>query len=79
MQAGPVYQHDMGGGFEPFRRAVEFVDCVETPIRPLIADLEFIEDKQRWGYTFRYGFFAISRSDFELIAEAMAADTGNRT
>lgn len=40
-------------------------------IRPLIDQLSFIEDKQRWGYLFRFGFFEIKQPDFELIARNM--------
>jgi hypothetical protein len=43
------YQTEVAPGFVPWRRNVEFVDCVETPIQPLIDSLSFIEDKQRWG------------------------------
>ncbi len=50
---------------------MEFVECVETPIRPLIDGLSFIKDKQRWGYVFRLGLFEIPHRDFELIKRAM--------
>lgn len=43
----------------------------EVGIRPLIDQLNFIEDKQRWGYLFRFGFFEIKQPDFELIARNM--------
>jgi hypothetical protein len=42
--------------------------CVEADIRPLIPELSFIQDKDRWGYSFRTGFFEISVADFERIA-----------
>ncbi len=67
-----VYQVDMGAGFEPFRRNVHFHACTPAPIRPLINDLSFISDKQRWGFPFRRGFMAIPAADFERIAAAMA-------
>ena len=44
---------------------VEFLPCTETPIRPLIDDLDFIEDKAQWGYRFRFGVFKIDEHDFE--------------
>jgi predicted RNA-binding protein len=50
---------------------VKFVDCVETPIGPLIDSLSFIKDKKRWGYMFRFGLFEIPQQDFELIKRAM--------
>lgn len=66
-----LYQVEMAPGFVPWRRNVDFVDCVETPIRPLIDALSFIKDKQRWGYVFRFGLFEIPQRDFELIKRAM--------
>ena len=69
-----LYQVEMAPGFTPWRRNVEFVECVETPIRPLIAALSFIKDKQRWGYVFRFGLFEIPQRDFELIKRAMGVN-----
>lgn len=67
-----VYQVDLDPEFQPWRRAVEFVPCVETPIRPLLDELGFIVDKARWGYRFRTGVFAIDEHDFEVIRAAMS-------
>jgi hypothetical protein len=67
-----LYQGQMGSGFVPWRRNVNFLECVEVPIRPLIDELSFISDKQRWGYKFRFGLFEIPQADFELIRRAMA-------
>ena len=66
-----IYQVDMGGGFVPYRRDVEYFDCVDAPIQPLVADLTFIVNKQSWGYLFRFGFFEIPKNDFDLIAGKM--------
>jgi hypothetical protein len=71
---GELYQVEMALGFVPWRRNVEFVDCVETPIRPLIDALSFIKDKQRWGNVFRFGLFKIPQRDFELIKRAMGVN-----
>jgi EVE domain-containing protein len=60
-------------GREPWRRAVDFKKCVETPIKPLIGDLSFISDKTHWGYKFRFGLFQIPQADFELIHRAMGS------
>ena len=65
------YQVEMTPDFHPFRRKVEFLDCAETPIRPLIDQLDFIEDKKQWGFRFRFGLFEISEHDFEVIRAAM--------
>jgi predicted RNA-binding protein len=69
-----LYQVEMAPGFLPWRRNVNFVDCVETPIAPLIDSLSFINDKKRWGYVFRFGLFEIPQRDFELIKRAIVID-----
>ncbi|WCT11657.1 EVE domain-containing protein [Mucilaginibacter jinjuensis] len=69
-----IYQHKMSETFIPFRRNIRFCDCVETPIAPLIPDLDFIKNKQSWGYPFRFGFFEIDKADFELIRKQMLPD-----
>ena len=65
------YQVEVSPDFQPFRRRVEFVDCTPVPIRPLIEHLEFIEDKQHWGFRFRFGLFRVNTHDFELIRSAL--------
>lgn len=66
-----AYQAEMTPEFHPWRRAVEFLPCAEAPIRPLLDGLEFITDKTRWGYRFRFGVFEIGADDFELLRAAM--------
>lgn len=56
---------------ERWRRNVDFLDCEETPIRPLLEHLDFIEDKARWGYKFRFGVFRIGDDDLHVIRSAM--------
>jgi predicted RNA-binding protein len=51
-----------------------FYKAEETPIKPLIEKLDFIENKQSWGFKFRFGFFEIAEHDFELIRQAMIKD-----
>jgi hypothetical protein len=68
-----VYQADMGGGFRPFRRDVDYADAEETAIQPLLEHLEFTRGRKNWGYAFRFGLVEISSSDFETIAAAMRA------
>ncbi len=69
---GEVYQVDVGGGFRPYRRDVHYwTEARETPIRPLLEALDFIQDPRRWGYAFRFGHLEIGRADFERIARAM--------
>ncbi len=71
VKEGEVYQGDMGGGFVPYRRDVEFLSCKETAIQPLIQMLTFIRNKQSWGFVFRFGFFEIPKEDFDTISKAM--------
>ena len=66
-----VYQFKMSQDFVPFRRNIKFYDCRETPILPLIEKLDFIKNKNRWGYAFRFGFFEIGEHDFKLITANM--------
>lgn len=67
------YQVEMSPDFHPWRRNMTFLDAHEAPVRPLIEHLAFIENKERWGYPFRRGLFAVSAEDFERIAAAMGA------
>ena len=65
------YQVEMAPDFRPWRRNVQFLPAVTTPIRPLLGRLQFISDPQRWGYKFRFGVFRIDEPDFLLIRSAM--------
>lgn len=69
-----VYQHDMGGGFVPFRRNVQFFPAKDVSIIPMIHELSFIKDKAHWGAPFRFGTLQIPEQDFRLIAEKMVED-----
>ncbi|MFM6990222.1 MAG: EVE domain-containing protein [Rhodoferax sp.] len=74
VQSGQPYEFNMGGGFVPYRRDIAYVPAQEVSILPLLDDLEFVEDRSRWGYKFRFGLFTISDHDMALIAAAMQAD-----
>ena len=65
------YQVQMSADFHPWRRNVDFLECAEAPIRPLLEQLDFIEDPSRWGYKFRFGVFAIDDHDLDVIRAAM--------
>jgi predicted RNA-binding protein len=69
-----VFQVDMGNGFIPFRRNIDFISCTEISIHSLIPHLSFIKSKKHWGYPFRFGHLEISEKDFKLIAEKMVED-----
>ncbi len=74
VQAGEPYGFDMGGGFVPYRRDVRYAPAQEASILPLLDQLEFVEDRTRWGYKFRFGLFKISERDLRTIARAMQAE-----
>ena len=68
---GEPYAFDMGGGFVPWRRDVRYLQRKRGTIQPLLDQFEFVQDRQRWGYKFRFGLFAISDHDMRLIAQTM--------
>ncbi len=74
VQPGEPYAFSMGGGFVPFRRDVAYVPAQEASILPLLDAFEFVEDRRRWGYKFRFGLFPIGDADMQRIASAMQAD-----
>jgi hypothetical protein len=69
--SGDIYQVEMTPDFKPYRVDVKFHKCQETPIRPLIDKLSFINNKKHWGAVFRFGQVKIPEKDFKLIAMAM--------
>lgn len=71
--AGEPYQVDMGGGFQPFRRDVQWSKSREVPIGPLLEVLEFTSGRSNWGYQLRFGLFEISSRDIGVIASSMQA------
>lgn len=73
-----IYQFQMSPSFNPFRKDIKFYKCQETSILPLINDLEFIQDKKKWGFPFRFGFYEIKEKDFNLIVSKMQPDEINR-
>ena len=66
-----VYHFDMGNGFVPYRRDVQYFEVQPVPIRLLLKRLSFIKDKKHWAYPFRFGAFEILHTDFELISYAL--------
>jgi len=68
-----VYQGLMAGGFEPFRKDVDWCDAGEAAIRPLLDALSFTRGKSNWGYAFRAGLLKVTSDDMDVIARAMRA------
>ena len=71
VRAGEPYQVDMGQGFQPYRRDVDWNAAGAAPIRPLLEQLEFSAGVANWGYKFRFGLFEVSAHDMDLIAAAI--------
>lgn len=61
-------------GFFPWRRSVRWVHRSEVPIRPLLPQLTFIENKVAWGAKFRFGFLEIPQDDLRLLAPEMGVE-----
>jgi hypothetical protein len=74
VKKGEPYVFDMGKGFKPYRRDVDWAKAVEAPIHPLLDKLQFTAGKANWGYQLRFGLFHISEPDFRLIAHAMGVE-----
>jgi hypothetical protein len=68
---GVPYQVDMGGGFCPFRRDVNWHTAAEVPIKPLMGSLQFTAARSNWGFQLRFGLFEISEHDMAMIATVM--------
>jgi predicted RNA-binding protein len=66
-----IFQYEVSANFKPYRRKAAYKEVKEAEIRPLIESLEFIKDKEKWGYIFRTGYFEINKHDFELIESHM--------
>ena len=73
VMTGDVYQVEMTPDFRPYRLDIEYINCHDAPIKPLIHRLSFIKNKSKWGSAFRFGHLEIPVEDFNIIAEAMGA------
>jgi len=71
VRQGEPYPFDMGGGFVPYRRDIDWLTAQETRIAPLLQDLGFTRGLTNWGYPFRFGIVKIDETDFGTIARAM--------
>jgi len=65
------YQVTVNPDFEPWRRKINFYSVRELEIRPLLDDLNFITNRERWGLHLISGFLEIKKADFKMIAEKM--------
>ncbi len=71
VRPGEPYRGEMGEGFQPFRRDVDWWPASEAPIAPLLDQLSFTTGQRNWGYRLRFGLVEIDDADFDLVAAAM--------
>lgn len=71
VRPGAPYLFDMGGGFRPYRRDVDWLPARMTSIRPLLSRLAFTAAGSNWGYQLRLGLIEICTTDMDEIASAM--------
>lgn len=74
VREGEPYPFDMGSGFVPFRRNVDWFMARSTPIHSLLDRLELTRGKPGWDGVFRFGVVKISDSDRDILLEAMGAN-----
>lgn len=67
---GIVYEVDFDG-YPAWVRKAKYDKCNSMPVRPLLPDLGFVKDPDKWGIAFRRSLFPISADDFALIEKAM--------
>lgn len=77
IRSNDIYQFEMTSEFCPFRIDIDFLKSKDVSILPLITELEFIPNKQKWGYPFRWGSLQINQHDFELISKTMQHEQEN--
>ncbi|GAA4348194.1 EVE domain-containing protein [Angustibacter luteus] len=68
------YQVEMSETFHPWRRRLDVLPSHEAAAKPLVEQLSFVADPQRWGLPFRRGLFEVPAADLAAIAHAMGAE-----
>lgn len=65
------YQVDMGNGFSPYRRDIQYFDVPHIDVQPIVHLLPCVKNKVSWGLAFRYGLLHIDTESFTVIARRM--------
>lgn len=73
VRSGEPYPFDMGAGFRPFRRDVDWLSARAAPMAALVRELDLSTGGPHWGVRLRAGLLPISERDIETIARAMGA------
>lgn len=71
VREGEPYVAEMGGGFRPWRRDVEWLPTRDAPIRLMLDTLSFTAGHASWGARLRFGLLLINGDDFCRIGAAM--------
>ena len=71
VREGGPYVAEMGSGFRPWRRDVDWQPARDAPIRPMLDALSFTAGRPNWGVSLRLGLLPITESDFCRIGAAM--------
>ncbi len=77
VKSNDVYEFEMTPDFCPSRIDIEFMKSSDISILPLINELSFIPNKEKWGYPFRWGTLQINESDYKLISTLMLYEQEN--
>jgi hypothetical protein len=67
--------HRVDGNRELWQCHMSFLETNSAPIKPLVKELTFLPDEERWELPFSKGLFEIEQVDFLRIAQAMGAGT----
>ena len=60
-----------GAVVKAFRRKINYTECQEISVIPLIQNLHFIRNKKHWGFVFKQSLIQILQPDFETITNGM--------
>ena len=78
VKCGDPYRADMGTGFQPFRRDVDWHDAEPTPIAAL-HDLLAITREKNWGYRLRQGLVDAGPPVRRAVGQRLAPHRCGRT
>jgi len=70
-EAGAPYLFEMGDGFRPWRRNVQWHAAREIPAASVLERLSFAAGRRNWAYGLRFGLMAVPPQDFGVILSVM--------
>lgn len=63
-----------GGQATRPRLPMKFLSTKNIPIKPMLGQLSFLPDQERWEIPFAKGLFEINEADFLVISQAMGLE-----